>query len=57
MSLDLEILKGGGVLKQFWKSRWKGGGSKNMPSIGGGVWIFSGPIQHFSLSLTLQKKW
>ena len=36
MSLDLEILKGGGVLKQFWKSRWKGGGSKNMPSIGGG---------------------
>ena len=26
----------GGVLKQFWKSRWKGGGSKNMPSIGGG---------------------
>ena len=32
----------GGVLKQFWKSRWKGGGSKNMPSIrgGGGVDFF-----------------
>ena len=36
-SLKLEILKGGGgVLEQFWKSRWKGGGAKNMPFIGGG---------------------
>ena len=40
-SLNSEILKGGGgVLKQFWKSRWKGGGSKNMPSIGGACGFF-----------------
>ena len=39
-SLNLEILRGGG-LKQFWKSRWEGGGQKTVPSVMG-VWIFSG---------------
>ena len=38
-SLNLEILRGGG-LKQFWKSRWEGGGGKKtVPSVMG-VWIF-----------------
>ena len=45
-SLNLEILSGGG-LKQFWKSRWMGGGGgqKTVPSVVG-VWIFSG-ITHY----------
>ena len=35
VSLNLEILRGGG-LKQFWKSRWKGGGGqKTMPFMWG----------------------
>ena len=36
-SLNLEILRGGG-LKQFWKSRWMGGGGggKNRAVRGGG---------------------
>ena len=37
-SLNLEILRGGG-LKQFWKSRWKGG-SKNCAFRRGGVDFF-----------------
>ena len=37
-SLNLEILRGGG-LKQFWKSRWKGG-SKNHAFHQGGVDYF-----------------
>ena len=37
-SLNLEILRGGG-LKQFWKSRWKGG-SKNRAFRRGGVDFF-----------------
>ena len=37
-SLNLEILTGGG-LKQFWKSRWKGG-SKNCAFRHGGVDFF-----------------
>ena len=40
-SLNLEILSGGG-LKQFWKSRWMGGGGqKTVPSVVE-AWIFSG---------------
>ena len=31
-SLNLEILSGGG-LKQFWKSRWKGGGGVKKPCL------------------------
>ena len=43
-SLNLEILRGGG-LKQFWKSRWEGGGvQKTEPSVVG-EWIFSGITQ------------
>ena len=39
-SLNLEILSGGG-LKQFWKSRWMGGGgSKNRTFRRGGVDFF-----------------
>ena len=49
-SLNLEILRGGG-LKQFWKSRWKGG-SKNCPSVVG-VWIFPGITQYYSLGAVL----
>ena len=47
-SLNLEILKGGG-LKQFWKSRWMGGegGQKTVPSVMG-VCIFSGITQWHS---------
>ena len=41
--LNLEILREGGV-KQFWKSRWKGGGQKTMPSVVD-IWIFSGITQ------------
>ena len=36
VSLNLEILRGGG-LKQFWKSRWKGGGVKKPCLSCGGV--------------------
>ena len=39
-SLNLQILRGGGA-QAVWKSRWKGGGQKTVPSIMG-VWIFSG---------------
>ena len=43
-SLNLEILREGG-LKQFLKFRWKGGGGqKTVPSVVG-VWIFSGITQ------------
>ena len=47
-SLNLELLKGGG-LKQFWKSRWMGGegGQKTVPSVMG-VCIFSGITQWHS---------
>ena len=45
--LEIQV-EGRGVQKYAFH---RGGGG------GGGVWIFSGPIQHFSLSLTLQKKW
>ena len=39
-SLNLEILRGGG-LKQFWKSRWEGGGgSKNRAFRRGSVVFF-----------------
>ena len=42
-SLNLEILRGGG-LKQFWKSRWKGG-SKNHAFHRGGVdFLWNNPI-------------
>ena len=34
----------GGGLKQFWKSRWKGGGQKNVPSIGGLDFFWNNPI-------------
>ena len=38
-SLNLEILRGGG-LKQFWKSRWKGGSKKPcLPSWGCGFFL------------------
>ena len=39
-SLNLEILRGGG-LKQFWKSRWEGGGVKKpcLPSWGCGFFL------------------
>ena len=40
-SLNLEILRGGG-LKQFWISRWMGGGGKKIVPSVVGVWIFSG---------------
>ena len=45
-SLNLEILRGGG-LKQFWKSRWEGGGgSKNRAFRRGGVDFFwNNPIK------------
>ena len=56
-SLKLEILKGGGgVLEQFWKSRWKGGGSKNMPSIGGGGVDFFGITHSTFFSFTYVTK-
>ena len=48
-ALNLEILRGR-RLKQFWKSRWKGGGQQTMPSIVG-VWIISG----ITYSITFQK--
>ena len=38
-SLNFEILRGG-ELKEFWKSRWKGGGSKNRAFHHGGVDFF-----------------
>ena len=40
-SLNLEILRGGG-LKQFWISRWMGGGGKKIVPSVVGVWIFYG---------------
>ena len=55
-SLNLEILRGGG-LKQFWKSRWEwgGGGQKTVPSVVG-VWIFSGKTQCRLKALLLIKE-
>ena len=62
---------GWGVVFELGNPEGRGGGSQAVLEIqvegrgvqkyafhrGGGGWIFSGPIQHFSLSLTLQKKW
>ena len=39
----------GGGAREVWKSRWEGGGSKNVAirwGGGGGAWIFSGIIQY-----------
>ena len=48
--LNLEIPRGGG-LKQFWKSRWEGGGgSKNRAFRRGGVdFSWNNPIQVISV--------
>ena len=48
--------RGGGFSSSFGNPGGREGGPKICLPSGGG-WIFSGPIQHFSLSLTLQKKW
>ena len=46
-SYNLDIQMGGGSEK-FWESRWEGGGGQKMlPSMGRGVWIFSG-ITHLT---------
>ena len=48
-SLNLEILRGGG-LKQFLKFKWKGGGVKKPCLLSGrGVWIFSRILTHCHL--------
>ena len=46
----------GGVLEQFWKSRWKGGESKNMPFIGGGGVDFFGITHSTFFSFTYVTK-
>ena len=43
-SLNLEIQRGGG-LKQFLKSRWKGGRGVKNCAFCRGMWIFSGITQ------------
>ena len=54
-SLNLEILGGGG-LKQFWKSRWKGG-SKNRAFCRGGVDFFwNNPIYIHNVTTVSKEK-
>ena len=48
---------GGGGAQAVLEIQVEGRGVQKYAFHRGGGWIFSGPIQHFSLSLTLQKKW